>query len=75
MIFDPRIHGWIKAARMEKHLTQEELGELLGMTKQGVRDMERSELHGKISLRRLQRVAKTLGYKVEYKFKRNTYRM
>jgi DNA-binding XRE family transcriptional regulator len=59
--------GEIKRCRLEKNLSMEELGELLGISKQAVLDMETREVQGKISITSLLKALKAMGYKYQYR--------
>jgi DNA-binding XRE family transcriptional regulator len=59
--------GEIKRCRLEKNLSMEELGELLGISKQAVLDMETREVQGKISIASLLKALKAMGYKYQYR--------
>ena len=65
MKLSPR--GQICEMRIKKNMTMEELGERLGMTKQGVKNLERREVVGSTSIATLVRVAQALGCKFEYR--------
>jgi hypothetical protein len=59
--------GTIKSCRLEKNISLEELGELLGVSKQAVLDMQTREVQGKISLRSLSKALNAMGYNLEYR--------
>jgi DNA-binding XRE family transcriptional regulator len=54
--------GLIKQTRLEKKWSMEELGEKLGITKQGVMDMERRDAQGRITTGTLYKALATMGY-------------
>ena len=56
--------GIIKQTRLEKNLSMEELGEKLGITKQGVMDMERRDAQGRITINALSKVLYTMNTKL-----------
>jgi len=59
--------GLIKSCRIEKNLSLDELGELLGMTKQAVLDAERREMQGRITIKNLYKLLNIMGYKLEFR--------
>jgi DNA-binding XRE family transcriptional regulator len=59
--------GLIKSCRLENNLSLQELGDRLGITKQSVMDMEKRELHGKISIDSMRKALNTMGYKLEFR--------
>ena len=54
--------GLIKQTRLEKNWSMEELGQKLGITKQGVMDMERRDAQGRITTGTLYKALATMGY-------------
>ena len=54
--------GLIKQTRLEKNWSMEELGQKLGITKQGVMDMERRDAQGRITIGTLYKALATMGY-------------
>jgi predicted DNA-binding mobile mystery protein A len=60
--------GWIKAIRLAVGMSAEQLGKKLGITRQGVMDIERRERDGKITLKALQETAKALDMHLVYGF-------
>jgi DNA-binding XRE family transcriptional regulator len=54
--------GLIKQTRIEKNWSMEELGEKLGITKQGVMDMERRDAQGRITTGTLYKALSVMGY-------------
>ena len=59
--------GLIKSCRIEKNLSLDELGELLGMTKQAVLDAERREMQGRITIKNLYKLLNIMDYKLEFR--------
>jgi DNA-binding XRE family transcriptional regulator len=59
--------GLIKYCRIEKNLSLDELGELLGMSKQAVLDAEKRELQGRITIKNLYKLLNVMGYKLEFR--------
>lgn len=57
----------IKKCRLENNLSMEELGVKLGISKQAVKDMERRELQGRITINKLIKVYSVMGYKYEFR--------
>ena len=55
--------GLIKQCRLEKNWSMEELGQKLGITKQGVMDMERRDAQGNITIGAIHKALLTMGYK------------
>jgi predicted DNA-binding mobile mystery protein A len=60
--------GWVKAIRVALGISAEQLGKKLGITRQGVMDMERREREGTITLKALQETAKALDMHLVYGF-------
>jgi predicted DNA-binding mobile mystery protein A len=60
--------GWIKAIRLAVGMSAEQLGKKLGITRQGVMDIERRERDGNITLKALQETAKALDMHLVYGF-------
>jgi DNA-binding XRE family transcriptional regulator len=56
--------GLIKQTRLEKNLSLEEVGEKLGITKQGVMDMERRDAQGRITINTLSKVLYVMNSKL-----------
>jgi len=54
--------GLIKQTRFENNLSMEELGKKLGITKQGVMDMERRDAQGRITTGTLYKALSVMGY-------------
>ncbi len=61
--------GLIKQTRLEQNLSLEELGEKLGITKQGVMDMERRDAQGRITTGTLYKALAAMGSKYESRAK------
>lgn len=62
--------GLIKQTRLENNLTLEELAIRLGITKQGVTDMERRDSQGKITTGVIYKALAAMGYKYEGRAKK-----
>jgi predicted DNA-binding mobile mystery protein A len=60
--------GWIKAIRLALGMSAEQLGKKLGITRQGVMDIEKREREGSITLKNLQETAKALDMQLVYGF-------
>ncbi|MBR9918585.1 mobile mystery protein A [bacterium] len=60
--------GWIKTIRSSLNMTMVQLGKRLGITRQGVRQIEKSEVSGGISLKSLNEVAEAMNLKLVYGF-------
>jgi DNA-binding XRE family transcriptional regulator len=60
----------LKRLRKQHNLTLKKMGILLGITSASVNDGEIREFDGTITINRLKRVAKSLGYRLEYRFVR-----
>lgn len=58
--------GWINAAREALGLTLERLGKQIGKSPQAVKDAERRELDGSISLKRLREIAAAMDMELVY---------
>lgn len=58
--------GWINTIRTSLNMTMAQLGNKLGITKQGVKKIEESESKGSISLNSLKETAKALDLKLVY---------
>jgi DNA-binding XRE family transcriptional regulator len=61
--------GLIKQTRLEQNLSLEELGEKLGITKQGVSDMERRDAQGRVTTGTLYKALAAMGSKYESRAK------
>jgi len=61
-------HGWIRAVRDALGVSLGTLGVRLGLTAQGVANLERSEAKRSVRLSDLDRVAEALGCRVVYAF-------
>lgn len=60
--------GWVNAIRTALGLSMKQLGEKLGMTPQGVKDIERRESEGSITISSLREAAAALDMKLIYGF-------
>lgn len=60
--------GWIKATRTALGMSLEQPGKKLGITRQGMRDLERREQDGSITLKALRDVARALDMQLVYAF-------
>ena len=60
--------GWVYATRTALGMSMEQLGKKMGITKQGIKDLERREAGGAISLNNLNEAAKAFGLKLTYGF-------
>jgi predicted DNA-binding mobile mystery protein A len=58
--------GWIKATRESLGMSATQLGRLMGISKQAVANLEKSEVRGALSLGSLERAARALGCRVSY---------
>jgi predicted DNA-binding mobile mystery protein A len=58
--------GWLRAAREALGLSQADVAEKLGISKQGYAEMEMSEQRGAISLNSLERAAEAMGCQFGY---------
>ena len=61
--------GLIKQTRLQLNLSLEELGEKLGISKQGVMDMERRDAQGRITTGTLYKALEVMGCKYEARAK------
>lgn len=61
-------NGWVFSIRKGLNMTLEQLGNKLGISKQGVRSIEESETNGSISIKSLKEVAKVLDMQLVYGF-------
>ena len=61
-------NGWVFFVRKGLNMTLEQLGNKLGISKQGVRSIEESETNGSISIKSLKEVAKVLDMQLVYGF-------
>lgn len=60
--------GWIYAIRTTLNMTLQQLGHKLKISSQGVKDIEKRELSGSISIKSLKEVAKALDMQFVYGF-------
>lgn len=61
-------NGWVNNIRKALNITLEQLGNKLGITKQGMRGIEQSEEAGSISINSLKQVANALDMQLVYGF-------
>ena len=61
--------GLIKQCRLEKKMSMEELGEAMGITKQGVLDMEKRDAQGNITIGTQVAALSAMGYKYQNRAK------
>jgi DNA-binding XRE family transcriptional regulator len=61
--------GLIKQCRLEKRWSMEELGEALGITKQGIYDMELRDAQGNITIGAIHKALSVMGYKYQNRAK------
>lgn len=61
-------NGWIKAIRISLGMSLQQLGKRLGVTKQGVLDMEKRESEGAITIKSLQQIAHAMDMQLVYGF-------
>ena len=61
--------GLIKQCRLEKKMSMEELGEIMGMSKQGVLDMEKRDAQGNITIGVIHKALSAMGYKYQNRAK------
>ncbi len=62
----PPVKGWVAAIRTSLGMSQADLADRLGLSKQAIAQLEQRELDGSVTLRSLRRVAEALGARVEY---------
>ncbi len=60
--------GWISHIRRSLNMTLEQLGNKLNITKQGAKNIQKSEVSGSISLRSLRDAGEALGMRFVYGF-------
>ena len=60
--------GWVKAIRLALGMSLQQLGNKLNITPQGVKDMEKREMEGSISMKSLQEIARALDMQFVYGF-------
>jgi predicted DNA-binding mobile mystery protein A len=58
--------GWVRALRDALGMTTAQLAKRLDIVQSGVVELEQAELHGGITLKRLERVAEALGCRLVY---------
>lgn len=61
-------NGWIQNIRNSLNMTQEQLANRLGMSRQGVTDMEKREASGAISIKTLKEVGQAMDSMLIYGF-------
>ena len=61
-------NGWIKAIRTAIGMSMQQLGHKLNVTKQGVREMEKREKEGSITIKSLREIARAMDMQVVYGF-------
>jgi predicted DNA-binding mobile mystery protein A len=60
--------GWIKAIRTSIGMSMLQLGNKMGVTKQGVLDIEQREKNGSITIKSLREIAKAMDMQLVYGF-------
>jgi predicted DNA-binding mobile mystery protein A len=58
--------GWIRAIRETLGMTTAQLAKRLGVTQPRIVEMEKAEIHGRITVRSLERAAEALGCRLVY---------
>lgn|SRR5258708_3566814 len=58
--------GWLKRTRLSLGITQVDLAKKIGLTRQSLINLEKSEVVGLISLRNLRKIAQAMGYDLVY---------
>jgi predicted DNA-binding mobile mystery protein A len=61
-------NGWINAVRTSINMTMEQFGKRLGVTRQGVKNIEAREANGTITLNSLREAGKALDLRLVYGF-------
>jgi len=61
-------NGWVKTIRISLGMSMQQLGKRLGVTKQGVLDMEKRESEGAITIKSLQQIAHAMDMQLVYGF-------
>lgn len=61
-------YGWVKAIRTSLGMSMQQLGNKLGISKQGVLDIERREKDGSITIKSLKEVARAMDMQLVYGF-------
>lgn len=56
--------GLLKKCRLERNLAMADLGEMLGVTKQAIMDMERREITGSITFKSMSKALNAMNYKL-----------
>lgn len=62
----PPSTGWVKAVRTALGMTLQQLGDRLSITKQSVRDIERREAEGSVTLKTLRDTARAMDMELVY---------
>lgn len=62
----PPPSGWIRSIREALGMTQSQLGAKLGISRQSVQDFEKAEVERRITLERLDRLARAMGCRLVY---------
>lgn len=65
---NPPEHGWINTIRTSLNMSLEQLGNKLGITRQGAKGIERNEQSGSISISSIKEVADALDMQFVYGF-------
>lgn len=60
------VHGWIRTLRQALNMSQKQIGQRLGISRQGVQLLERRESEGGISLNSLRDVAHAMDMELVY---------
>ena len=63
--------GWVYTIRTALNMTLQQLGHKVGITSQGVKDIEKRELSGSISIKSLKEIGKALDMQFVYGFVSN----
>jgi len=58
--------GWIRTTRKALGLSGAQLGRLRGMTRASVSNLERAELEGSVTIKRMQQMAESMGCRFVY---------
>jgi len=61
-------NGWIQTIRKALGMTRQQLGKIVGVTKQSIEKLEHSEAHKKISIEKLETLAQSMGCQLIYAF-------
>jgi predicted DNA-binding mobile mystery protein A len=60
--------GWIKAIRIALGMSMQQLGKKISVTKQGIKDIEKREKDGSITVKSLKEIARALDMQLVYGF-------